>query len=96
MGRGTVSSPRAPHVEKGAIGSVDLANRLALRPAEVAAALGISESALRRVAPELPRVQIGGLFVYPVAALAKWLDAKATEGESATDRTVREILDSIE
>lgn len=92
----TVLAPVPPHAEKGELKRLDLANRLALRPAEAAAALGISESALRRLAPELPRVRMGGLVVYPVAALAKWLEARATEEESSTDKAVREVLESLE
>ena len=92
----TVLAPGPPHAEKRKPKRLDLANRLALRPAEAAEALGISESALRRLAPELPRVRMGGLIVYPVAALAKWLEARAVEDETDTDKAVREVLESLE
>jgi hypothetical protein len=39
---------------------------------------------------------MGGLVVYPVAALTRWLDAKAGEEESVTDKAVREVLGSLE
>ncbi len=43
-----------------------LSNRLALRPAEAAQALGIGERTLRQILPELPHVRVGGVVLLPV------------------------------
>jgi len=60
----------------------DLSSRLALRPAEAARCLGLSERALRTLAPELPRVRRGRTVLYPVSALRRWLDQEArTDGD---------------
>ena len=52
---------------------------LALRRAEAAAALGVSlETFDAHVRPHLPVARVGGVSVYPVAALAAWLTSQAT------------------
>jgi hypothetical protein len=66
---GTESSASAPVVPLG--------ERLALRPAEAAAVLGISESALRALAPELPRIVRNRLVLYPTSGLEEWLRREA-------------------
>jgi hypothetical protein len=76
--------------------SVDLANRLALRAKEAAECLGVSESTLRRLTPVLPHVREGGVLLFPVRGLTLWLEERAKAGESAVNRAVREILDSLE
>lgn len=52
--------------------------RLALRPKEAAAALGISERMLWTMtkANEVPHVRFGRAVVYPVAKLETWLAEK--------------------
>ncbi len=74
-----------------------LANRLALRPAEAAAALGIGERTLRQILPELPHVRVGGVVLLPVDALRGWLlaGAKAEQGraEAVADEVLRAIGD---
>lgn len=71
------------------------ADRLALRPKEAAAVLGISERTLRVLAPELPRVTRGGCVLYPVEALREWLRRAArAEGQElavAVEQTVRAL-----
>jgi hypothetical protein len=48
---------------------------LALRRAEAAAALGLSvETFDQHVRPHVPAVRLGGVVIYPVAGLVKWLD----------------------
>ncbi|MFG0318140.1 MAG: helix-turn-helix domain-containing protein, partial [Planctomycetota bacterium JB042] len=55
--------------------------RLAYRPAEAAAALGISERLLwtRTANGEIPCVKLGTTTLYPVKAIEDWL-LKAVEG----------------
>ncbi len=50
---------------------LDLATRLALRPAEAAQALGIGERTLRQILPELPHVRFGGVVLLPVERLLR-------------------------
>lgn len=56
--------------------------RLALRPKEAAAALGIGERLLWELSNrgELPHVKLGRCVVYPVADLERWLSERAAEG----------------
>lgn len=58
---------------------------LALRPAEAAPALGISERKLWEltVAGRVPHLKLGRATVYPVASLAAWLDEEAKKGVRA-------------
>lgn len=65
-------------------GSAEQANarppapRLALRVAEAAESLGISDESFDRyVRDSLPVVRLGTLRLYPVAALEKWLAERA-------------------
>ena len=60
-----------------------LADRLALRPAEAAEALGISERKLRSVLSRLPHFREGGSIFIPVAALQRWLDRRVSEEANA-------------
>jgi len=55
---------------------------LALRSREAAAALSISERTLFSwtSAGEIPHVRRGGLILYPVDSLRRWLDAQAGDG----------------
>jgi excisionase family DNA binding protein len=60
--------------------------RLALRPSEAAAALGISEDYFREIAPELRAVRRGRVRLYPVADLSRWLEEhgeRVLEGRAA-------------
>ena len=58
-------------------GDFKLAERLALRPAEAAQALGISERKLRQLLPKLPIVREDGVVLIPVDGLRAWLRARA-------------------
>jgi hypothetical protein len=53
---------------------------LALRPAEAAASLGMGETAFREyVAPYVRVIRRGGLRLYPVADLQRWVAENATQ-----------------
>ena len=71
---------------------IDLATRLALRPKEAAAALGISERKLRDILPELPTVRAGGVVLVPVDALRDWLRESAHAESGSVDAMVEEVL----
>ena len=70
-----------------------LATRLALRPAEAAAALGVSPRTLRNL--RLPVVRDGGLVLYPVDQLREWLQARAAEEPGRVDEAVEKILTEL-
>jgi excisionase family DNA binding protein len=57
--------------------------RIALTPAEAAAALGVSRRFLyEHVLPELRVVRVGRCRLVPVAELRAWCDANATRAAS--------------
>jgi hypothetical protein len=82
-------------------------DRLALRPAEAAAALGISVRRLRQIKHEIPHVRRGDTLLFPVPELRAWLSENArtaveTAGtapvvpeEADSDAVVREILERL-
>lgn len=66
----------------------DLASRLALRPAEAARALGISERKLRQLLPQLPHVRAEGVVMIPVEPLRRWLAETARAERDRSDAAV--------
>jgi hypothetical protein len=94
--QGASSAPRACEPP-------DLRRRLALRPREAAAALGVSERVLRQLAPELPRIVRRGIVLYPVRALEEALARLATReplvprltGEDEPARIARRVLERL-
>lgn len=74
---------------------IRLADRLALRPKEAAATLGLSERAFRALLPSLPHVRAGGAVLIPVEALRRWLDEQAVREPDRIDGIVSETLGSI-
>ena len=86
--------------EAKAPGYLRLSDRIALRPREAAAALGISERKLRELLPELPHVRRRGVLLFPVRALEAWVVAEAgpaprlphPAGEDEASRIAREEL----
>jgi hypothetical protein len=74
---------------------LDLANRVALRPAEAARALGVSERKLRELLPRLPHVRLDGIVVLPVDQLRRWLAEQTEIHRSRTDQAVAEILADV-
>ena len=75
--------------------SIDLSGRLALRPAEAARALGVSERTLRSMLPELPHAHIGAAVVLPVDELKAWLREQMRREQAETDGAAREIADAL-
>ena len=71
-----------------------LAGRLALRPAEAARALGLSERTFRDLLPRIPhfRTEEGGAVLIPIRALEKWLEEQAQAEGSRANRVAGEIL----
>lgn len=74
---------------------IRLTDRLALRPKEAAAVLGLSERALRALLPSLPHIRAGGAVLIPVEALRRWLDEGARREPARVDTIVGEALRSI-
>jgi excisionase family DNA binding protein len=72
-----------------------LADRLALRPAEAARALGISERTLRSLLPQLPVVRTGGTVLIPVEALRDWLRDRASKRQDKLNQAVQEALKKV-
>ena len=75
--------------------AVSLADRLALRPAEAAQALGIGERTLRQILPELPHVRVGGAVLLPVEGLRAWLRERAEAEQGRVEKAVDEILETV-
>ena len=74
----------------------ELTDRLALRPAEVAGALGLSERTIRQILPQLPHLRVGGAVLVPVEGLREWLRTQSRIEGSTVDRAVKEVLASLE
>lgn len=77
--------------------ALELASRLALRPAEVAEALGLSkrtvDSLIRRRA--IPTVRVGTAVLVPVRRLQRWLEEEAEAQGSRVDALVRDGLRAV-
>jgi hypothetical protein len=74
---------------------IELSTRLALRPREAAAALGICERTLRELQPELPTVRVGRSLLYPVRELEAWLSRRASTEKNELDSVVASVLDDL-
>lgn len=61
--------------------------RLALRPAEAAIALGVSDRHLRNLTNGPPTVRLGSAVLYPVAALEAWLAARVAYAAPLSDES---------
>ena len=72
-----------------------LDERLALRPREAAAALGLSERTFRSLLPSIPHVRLEGAVLVPVDSLRRWLTDRAKAPGTREDRIVSEILGEI-
>jgi len=82
-------------VAKSAERKFELANRLALRPAEAAEVLGICERKLRELLPELPHIRVGNAVLIPTRPLEEWLRREATRTDE-THEVVDKLLGSFE
>ncbi len=73
-----------------------LVDRLALRPPEVAAALGVGERTVRRWMRDnaLPYRRLDGVVLIPRRALEQWLEEQ-TQEEFKTDALAAQILDDL-
>jgi excisionase family DNA binding protein len=76
--------------------ALHLTDRLALRPKEAAAVLGLSERAFRSLLPSLPHVRAGGAVLIPIEALRRWLEEQTRVETSRVDAIVTETLGSIQ
>ena len=74
---------------------VDLANRLALRPKEAAATLGVSEGTFRNLLPRIPHLRVDRAVLIPVEALRQWLAEEAKAEGDRADRAAAEILEAM-
>jgi excisionase family DNA binding protein len=86
---GTAGATAGPGPARG--DEPDLSRRLALRPAELARALGCSERHIRAHLHRIPHVRIGGALRFPVDAVRAWLAAQAKVERREADR----VLDSL-
>jgi len=75
--------------------SLELSGRIALRPKEAAAALGISVRTLRQLLPELPHVRRRGVLLFPVRAMERWLEDEARKGHTDAEKLTDEIVRSF-
>lgn len=75
--------------------AVPLTDRLALRPREAAAVLGLSERAFRALLPSMPHIRAGGAVLIPVEALRRWLEEQTRSEPGQLDAIVTETLRSI-
>lgn len=71
----------------------DLTRRVALRPREAAAALGISERTLRKWMrdEELPFLRVEGSVLIPVEGLREWMGQRL-EAHRRCDEIAEEVL----
>ena len=65
--------------------------RLALRPKEAAAALGVSERTLRQMLPELPHVHLGRRVVIPIEPLREWLHSRCRAERMGAEEIVASL-----
>ena len=96
MGGGVKRRPaRLPRPGSGDRPPLRLDDRLALRPAEVADVLGISERTVRDLLPELPVVRVGSCALVPVEGLRAWLRSHARIEGNRLDAMTEEILKDV-
>ena len=74
---------------------LNLDSRLALRPAEAARALGISERTFRSLLPRIPHIRLDGAVLIPRKALEVWLDEKASVPADRSKEIAEELTRAI-
>ena len=82
----------APAIEE----RLHLADRIALRPREAAASLGVSERTLRKWMRDdgLPYLRLDGVVMIPRSQLDEWMAARV-ESERRADDLAAEILNDL-
>ena len=87
-------APRAPHANNGGP-TLDLANRITLGTGEAAWALGVSETTLRQMLPDIPHFHSDksgrGRVLIPVEGLKRWAEARAVAQGNRVGRVAAEI-----
>jgi excisionase family DNA binding protein len=73
-----------------------LSDRLALRPKEVAAVLGVSERHIRQHLHELPHLRLGDTVLIPVDLLREHLRERAQTEESGGADAVEQVLQQLD
>ena len=75
---------------------LDLSGRLALRPKEVAEAVGVSEKTLRKWMRDdgLPYLRLDGVVLIPRGQLEAWMAARV-DTENRSTVLAEEILDGL-
>ncbi len=75
-----------------------LTDRVALRPREVAAALGVSDRVLRQWMRDegLPYVRLGGAVMIRVSSLERWLADREVVDADRVEEIARDILSSLD
>ncbi len=87
-----MAEPRKADRRQGSAQAVSLQDRLALRPAEAARALGLSERALRQILPQLPHLHAGSAVLIPVDSLREWLREQAHASAKDAKNVVEGVL----
>ena len=73
-----------------------LADRLALTVPEAAESIGVSESHLRNILPDIPHLYLGKRLVIPVKPFEEWLREQAKAEAGRADRMASKILDDLD
>jgi hypothetical protein len=72
-----------------------LDSRLALRPEEAAAAIGVSERSIRKHMAEIPHAYLGRSILIPVDSLRTWLKEGVGRNQGRDAEIEGEILTAI-
>ncbi len=74
----------------------DLGRRVALRPDEVARALGIGKRTVRDILSRLPHFRIGTAVLIPVDCLKEWVRDQVEVPDKNSSHEIDEIVNSLE
>jgi len=74
----------------------DLGSRVALRPDEVARALGIGKRTVRDILSRLPHFRIGTAVLIPVDCLKEWVRDQVEAPHKNSSHEIDEIMNSLE
>lgn len=76
--------------------SLDLEQRVALRPAEAARVLGISPRHLKKYIRELPTVRFGNAVLIPLEPLKDFLRARARMNDERSDGELADLIGGLD